>query len=127
MRELKFRAWAKQEERMYCPVYFDNLEVYIWEDDDTVLIGDVHEGGVLPRAVLMQYTGLHDKTGTEIYEGDIIKEGGIVAVIEWYQPYAKFHYKLLLSIKDTGGVGLYGFYGEVIGNIYENPEMAKGG
>lgn len=78
---------------------------------------------------IMQFTGLHDKNGKEIYEGDILKlhqpmyTGRSGGYIEFSEPLGAF------VIKMPGAVFMNWenkkFY-EVIGNIYENPELLKG-
>ncbi len=84
------------------------------------------------RYVVMQSTGLHDKNGKEIFEGDILDWNGIGrAVVEWSEGDADF----LLEYPE-GSLGgfdtrptLNGLssaktpYYEVIGNIYENPDL----
>ena len=115
-REIKFRAWHnKVKEMLYAetPKY-----IFAWVDE-----GQPVE--------IMQFTGLHDKNGNEIYEGDIIihdyLDGEIThSVIEWYRTgwYAK-------SLEDptkqvAGYLELENCKNiEVIGNIYENPELLK--
>ena len=71
---------------------------------------------IVDKKTVGQFTGLIDKNGKEIFEGDVVKEGGLVSVIEWANE--RYCYRTT-----TGTIGLYGFCGEIIGNIYENPEL----
>ena len=66
----------------------------------------------------MQYTGLKDKNGKEIYEGDIIDIGD--KVVEVSDIYSFREIYLVHGLKDGHKI-----YGEIIGNIYENPELIK--
>jgi len=123
MREIKFRAWDKNKQKMF---YFNMhpKETYV---DNLVIFGDgswVFQNSELGEdelytdytmGILMQYTGLKDKQGKEIYEGDIVNNLNPVEGEE--VPY-KVEWNVCF-----GGWGL--FYNadyEVIGNIYENPE-----
>lgn len=86
---------------------------------------------------LGQFTGFYDKNGKEIYEGDIVKpnEGEILGVVEWFDElvwdscgsnHPGFYCKQWLMFGDELNWSL-GFNGcEVIGNIYDNPELLKG-
>jgi len=74
----------------------------------------------------MQYTGLNDRHGKEIYEGDIVRNVfGDVYVIKWISNLAAFKG---VSLDKTFAIDLA--YAsdllEVIGNIYENPELVGG-
>jgi hypothetical protein len=119
MREIKFRAWDKECGRMF----FDlTIEAIINQTVDSVKNGhDTHWLGETDH-VLMQYTGLHDVNGREIYEGDLVRIGDgkntAVCPVEWK------------SDADWPSFLLGGNYFicawpkcEIVGNIYETPEL----
>ena len=122
----KFRAWNKVREEM-----IDDCDLSI-TSDGSVLAGDLNydvESGMLAdvtdNVVIMMSTRLKDKNGTEIYEGDIIKNSyDEIYTVKWFD--AGFH----LEEKYNGGFDYHELYLEdnkkVIGNIYENPELLEG-
>jgi len=131
MREIKFRAWDTKDKMMYEEVV--GIDFY-----NGVL--DMHPDYLckvsMRDCVLMQFTGRYDKNGKEIYEGDYLSyniAGNRREVAIVIQDKFGWTFELLND----------GFYGdietpiirdkwkhidhcEVIGNIYENPELAKG-
>lgn len=122
MREIKFRAWFKEESRM---IKCDELHLETDQDGMFIWIGETDNFGTadgypLEDFELMQYTCLKDKNGKEIYEGDIVDclRDGDEQYIECV---------VINDIRSLPRV-LFGssvISREVIGNIYENPELLQ--
>lgn len=121
----KFRAWLKKEQKM--DNYIDHIS---WLEDELYCIGDGITYMVSAEdLVLMQSTGLVDKNGKEIFEGDILDYKGRKALVRWHGSYASFIYRFVdeLQKRNTEWKPLYLAYMkcEIIGNIYENPELLE--
>ena len=132
MREIKFRAWNENTKTMW---WFDlmwgdfcygmgyigmlpiNEKERMWGNKENRIAIDPHDCN------LMQHTGLKDKNEKEIYEGDICSDGKRVGEIYYNESGAAFLFKYKIG-SVTFSVG-FGSWFEVIGNIYENPELLK--
>lgn len=127
MREIKFRAWDKEDEVMI-DWFWLSSEGYLYETPATVYDTPHLELERNDDLIAMQYTGLKDAKGVEIYEGDIInyerrgKEQ--VGIVEYYASACSFLLSDTHLLLSAGAFVPY-FVGEVIGNIYENPELLE--
>jgi uncharacterized phage protein (TIGR01671 family) len=119
MREIKFRAWDKSCNKMRG---INGIQDCFSLRSDGICNEDY---------ILMQYTGLKDKNGKEIFEGDIIENS---LIIKWNQLHNCFGYfsnngfvkEILSNVYDSKGNLTYCHIGfEIIGNIYENQEFLK--
>lgn len=130
----KFRAWHKTWKEMgkVTCIYFDDKQSVISmfceeEQASSTLLDD--------EVILMQSTGLHDKNGKEIFEGDILTDGHTLGVLRNHQTlgfYMVDEKGKESFLSDT--VDIEGFEEakefmknsiETIGNIYENPELLE--
>jgi hypothetical protein len=110
MRVIKFRAWDKEKAKMDKNFRFDEFN-------------DVNDYFADDDFVFMQYTGLKDQNGKEIYEGDIILlPNGNLGEIFWGNFYAGFEISFNGAFPEELDVRLAGS-SEIIGNIYENKEL----
>lgn len=131
IRVIKFRAWDKEKKRLL-PITRMNWSDW-WVTCEPLLehkpipleYGERNsfKNEKTDRHILMQYTGLKDKNGKEIYEGDIIEaldgrdnNKSYILTVEWEQDVCSSGWTL-------SGIGWYQGELEVIGNIYENPEL----
>lgn len=126
MREIKFRAWLKEEKKMVNveTIDFTDKSIQYLEKNEFInaylsrrmIFGDVE---------LMQYTGLKDKNGKEIYEGDIVVLNNIendnMCIVRYeHSSYRLEGWSLREDLSNVEGRFL-----EVVGNIYENKNLLE--
>ena len=110
-REIKFRVWDKYNKKMIKLGNLENISMRktAGYDDD------------FANFEVQQFTGLKDRKGVEIYEGDICKEGNLIYEVKAGNGLFE------LWLGDYGDTGIWNVHNrlEVIGNIYENSEELK--
>jgi hypothetical protein len=109
-REIKFRA------------YYQKITDNKWVIEGEYTLKDLTDKGIQfdqMRIKWCQYTGLKDKNGKEIYEGDLLQREGhdYNHLVKWWDYSAGFN---MAWVSDSLRVGMEI---EIIGNIYENPEL----
>lgn len=128
-REIKFRAWDNESETMAYSNKQDETGFFFIGDDgihfgfvdeETDDTGYIYPVTKEPEQIIMQFTGLKDKNGKEIYEGDILcfsrhenTKHQTRWVMEWNNEQCRY-----TDYSPKGDA-------EVIGNIHENPELLK--
>ena len=119
-REIKFRAFSKSTKKIYNVVCVDFFK-------KEIIVNDIEEAENshwidLKNFELFQFTGMYDKNGKEIYEGDIVEKNGTFAKVLYCNSNAAFFTK----------AGVFNFYFGwdisqkdimVVGNIYENSDL----
>ena len=125
MREIKFRAWHKEEKIIGEVLGIDILHKEIFFSNEDV---DCYEHTDFKDIELMQYTGLKDKNNKEVYEGDIVKlrANHGIGVIKYYDEWGAFVVEYIKPRPLTVlGMNYYKEDIEILGNIYRNPELIK--
>lgn len=123
MREIKFRA-KHGKEWVYGDLRLTSREPHIWTDPYT--------SHIINTETIGQYTGLKDKNGKEIYEGDIVESiSGKVGYVIFLQQEMGYvvvwdNCDTRLGHRNRGGSYEYDGSIEVIGNIYDNPNLVEG-
>lgn len=121
MREIKFRAWDGEKMVEVAELHLNTKELLV-DDEEWLSMQD---------SPLMQYTGLHDKDGRELYEGDIVEayihgdaHGDLYEVTF---DGGAFDFKLLHTPNAKHPYAAYDYPPEckLLGNIYENPELME--
>ena len=125
MREIKFRAWDLKTKTMHT---VENIN-FCGRETVTVQYNPVKKI-CLDSVLLMQYTGAKDKNGVEIYEGDIIRHQtgkyGTDFEIKWSPILCGFTAMQIESGHPSPQLNQGTMcYFEVVGNIYENPELVS--
>lgn len=149
-RDIKFRAWDKKLNRMY---YVRSIkDIGMLGSTVNYLSPDIKGVPIDFNCILLQFTGLLDKNGKEVYEGDIVKGvvrapqlltgdtdencntnmGGIV-----FWNFCMYSMQVIESLCEKEREGMINYFDfmmdyqgdfeeiEVIGNIYQNPELLK--
>lgn len=137
-REIKFRVWDKYEKQMY-PISSIDYDIF---SQEIRIIAIGHKNGMctsynknhnsekcdITALELMQYTGLHDKNGKEIYEGDIVGDNKIKWIVKWNKHRMGFSlYPTTEQLYDEMPINVENKLGfKILGNIYDNPELLGG-
>ena len=131
-REIKFRAWDEKYRKMIFTGFHLLGEVMAFGGIEEYLFETQKEKDGLPTIerwndiIIMQYTGLYDKNGKEIYEGDIIIYEDRKWLVEWSNDRwdmrnGNYYIRYDDEADDPGFTNWN--KAEIIGNIYENPEL----
>ena len=126
-RQIKFRAWDKEKLKFLINDHAKNIEFNLWDWADSMSTCLIFP---LDSYIFQEYTGLTDKNNKPIYEGDIVKFSRLFEKerkIKELKSFVRFHNgqfgfdligfnDMFFTLSDECGI-------EVIGNIFEHPEL----
>ena len=124
----KFRAWDGAKKEMFKDTFAitESGQVIVVEQE---FVTSPPDYVFVDHLTIMQSTGLKDKNGKEIFEGDIVDYKGRKAVVKWHGSYASFIYRFVDELQERVSewhpLFLAYYHFEVIGNIYENKNLLE--
>lgn len=126
MRQIKFRAWDSNEKFFHTPMTIEQMLEICCLPSDAIGLMAVKFKITRSSLIFQQFTGLLDKNGKEIWEDDIVKlhdhptgiDDCTTSVVFMRGSFVAEYNGILLSDYGTA-------WTEVIGNIYENPDLLK--
>lgn len=124
MKKLKIKAWLKKEKKMVAIIGIDfNYEYIRYTEDDNLFNSD-YKVAEFKDIELLQFTGLKDNGGQELYEADVIKfnDGiddiyGLISYDDEDGTYCVSYENITEHLSDREGDF------EIVGNIFENPDL----
>ena len=124
MKEFKMKAWLKKEKKMVAIIGIDfNYEYIRYTEDDNLFNGN-YKTAEFKNIELLQFSGVKDKAGQELYEADVIKfnDGiddiyGLISYDDEDATYRVSYENITEHLSDLEGDF------EIVGNIFENPDL----
>jgi hypothetical protein len=124
MKELKIKAWLKKEKKMVSIIGIDFNYEYIRYTEDDNLFNENYKTAEFKNIELLQFTGLKDNGGQELYEADVIKfnDGiddiyGLISYDDEDGTYRVSYENITEHLSEREGDF------EIVGNIFENPQL----
>ena len=124
MKEFKMKAWLKKEKKMVAIIGIDFNYEYIRYTEDDNLFNENYKTAEFKNIELLQFTGLKDNGGQELYEADVIKfnDGiddiyGLISYDDEDATYRVSYENITEHLSDLEEDF------EIVGNIFENPDL----